>query len=282
MQKLLTDVHNHSTHSFDGVDKLSDMLATAHTKGVAFYGVSEHFDYENVLYWGYTQKEVIDDEAYFHNARHLQEDYAGCMNVLVGCEFGFTTHENAAPMYKDIQRKYAPDFTVNSIHRNGKYDYYTAEPFYENEDVNAGKLRPQREVYEEYLALLLKSLEVEYDYDIVGHIGYPSRYAPYEKKDLKYADYPKALDEILQEIVKKGKILEINSSNKGMEGVCLPHRSIVERYFALGGRKVSYASDAHMASSILRGREKIVEMLKEIGFTYITVPCKGEEIKVDL
>ena len=282
MQKFLTDVHNHSTHSFDGVDKLSDMLASAHQKGVAFYGVSEHFDYENVVYLGYTKKQVIYDEEYFHNARHLQEDYAGCINVLIGCEFGFAKHQDLKNMYREIQEKYAPDFIVNSVHRTGKYDYYTKEPFYENDDIDGGKIRPQREVYEEYLSYVKESLDVDYAYDIVGHIGYASRYAPYEKNDLKYEEYAEILDDILQKIIAKGKILEINSSNKGMEGVCLPHRSIIERYFALGGRKVSYASDAHCTGSILRGREKIVEMLKEIGFTHVTVPCKGEYIQVEL
>ena len=46
MSKWITDVHNHSVYSCDGVSSLQDMVATAQKKGVAFYGTVEHFDYD--------------------------------------------------------------------------------------------------------------------------------------------------------------------------------------------------------------------------------------------
>ena len=46
MQKLLTDMHTHSTFSHDGRDDLKTMLNCAVQKGIAFYGVSEHFDFD--------------------------------------------------------------------------------------------------------------------------------------------------------------------------------------------------------------------------------------------
>ena len=55
-----------------------------------------------------------------------------------------------------------------------------------------------------------------------------------------------------------------------------------QRYYDLGGRKVSYGSDAHFTSRILDKREEICAALKKIGFTYITVPFKGEHIKVEI
>ena len=45
---------------------------------------------------------------------------------------------------------------------------------------------------------------------------------------------------------------------------------------------VSYGSDAHFISRIADKRDEVVEMLKEIGFEYVTVPFKGEYIKVEL
>ena len=105
MNKFLTDIHNHSTFSFDGVSPLEKMLETAQRKGVAFYGVSEHFDFDEGKADGGTNA-----EEYFHKARHLQEDYAGAMNVLVGAELGFSPlpefiHRNCA-----LIEKYQPDF----------------------------------------------------------------------------------------------------------------------------------------------------------------------------
>ena len=43
---MITDIHTHSTFSADGRSPLSDMLARAAQLGAAYYGVSEHFDYD--------------------------------------------------------------------------------------------------------------------------------------------------------------------------------------------------------------------------------------------
>jgi hypothetical protein len=45
---------------------------------------------------------------------------------------------------------------------------------------------------------------------------------------------------------------------------------------------VSFGSDAHNHERIMEKRDEVVTALKEIGFTYITVPCRGEHIKVEI
>ena len=275
MQQLLTDVHNHSNFSIDGVDPLSKMLKTALEKGLAFYGVSEHADYDT---WLKNGARDIDLDAYFHTARHLQEDYAGVMNVLVGVEMGYTVLTNGHTVYEDIQKKYHPDFIINSVHGIKGEDYYFLNPFQNSK----GRQKTKAESYGEYLALIRSSLDAPYPYDIVGHFGYITRYAPYDDKRLTLKEYGKEIDDILLTIIKKGKILEINSSNAGGEELHLPSREIVQRYYDLGGRLVSYGSDAHACTRVAGGREYVVKMLKEVGFTYLSVPCQGEYIKVEI
>ena len=96
---------------------------------------------------------------------------------------------------------------------------------------------------------------------------------------LRYADFPALFDDILSAIVARGKILEVNSSARGA-GDFLPGRDILERYFALGGRMVSFGSDAHRIDRIAQGREKVVAALQEIGFEGITVPDCGTYVLV--
>ena len=275
MQKFLTDVHTHSAFSCDGEDELQDMLAAAQRKGVAFYGVSEHFDYDLLVLENRGESKMIDAAEYFHAARHLQEDYEGVMNVLIGAEFGYIDDERAFSLYRSVQEKYRPDFIVNSVHTVQGEDYYYKTRFYKD-----GKLRTKEDAYGEYLATIRKSLDAPYGYDIVGHIGYAARYAPYADKDLRYEDFAAALDDILIAIIEKDKILEINSSTK--RGISVTDMGILKRYFKLGGRKISYASDAHNTDRICEKREEIVRALKQIGFTHCTVPCKGEHIQVEL
>ncbi len=278
MDKLLTDIHTHSKFSHDGIDTLQDMLAAAAQKGLCFYGVSEHYDYDVYVKTGSRTWTDANAEEYFHTARHLQEDYAGVLNVLIGYEYGYTDDEQGMQEYVGVTEKYKPDFVVNSVHTCHGLGYCGGAVFYTKD----GKLRNKDEVYFEYLSLLRQCLDVPYTYDIVGHIGYATRYAPYEDKSLSLQKYGAQIDDILRTVIKKDKILEVNASNKGGTEPFLPQRDILKRYFQLGGRKISYASDAHGVSRIAEHRAMIVEMLKEIGFTYITVPCRGEHIKVEI
>ncbi len=278
-QTMLTDVHTHSTFSCDGVSPLADMLKTACARGAAFYGVAEHVDYgENLS----EDLPLIDAEDYFHTARHLQEDYAGVMNVLIGVEFGYDKDANVQGRYAITVEKYQPDFVVNSIHLRDKVDYYHQKPYYTTDENGKEILRDKIQVYTEYLQLVLQSLNVPYHYDIVGHLGYPVRYAPYEDKAMRYQDLPEAFDKVLKTIIEKNKILEVNASANGSGEISFASKDVLKRYFELGGRQVSYASDAHSKESIMRNREQVVQMLKEIGFTHLTVPCRGEYIKVEI
>lgn len=275
MAKFLTDMHTHSTYSFDGRAELKEMLAAAREKGLAFYGVSDHFNYDYILS-NFCQEEAErikkeNPDEYFHCGRHLQEDYAGVMNVMIGAEFGYTDEKSAQEKYKAVIEKFSPDYIINSVHGESGKDYARYE-------FTADKTT----TYGQYLALIRRSLDAPYAYDIVGHIGYVARYVPFEDKAFDHAQFGGQIDDILKTIIRKGKILEVNSANKKLLQRTLPAENIVRRYFELGGRKVSFGSDAHDASRIADKRDEVVEMLKNIGFTYLTVPCRGEHIKVEI
>lgn len=279
MAKYLTDIHTHTKFSHDGKSTPQQMADCAVQKGMLFYGISEHFDYDLEVDSGRVLQSRESEEEYFHTCRHLQEDYAGCLNVLIGGEFAYTNTEKAHTMYAFTQEKYRPDYVINSVHcpLGSGVDYCTKQHFYKD-----GVLREKGEAYREYLFAVKASLFAPYAYDIVGHITYPIRYAPYEDRGMTIAEFGAEIDEILSIIIEKDKILEINSSTKGLSDICLPNAEILKRYYALGGRKVSYGSDAHGEDRLCDKREEVVTLLKEIGFTAITVPCKGEHIEVKL
>ena len=274
--KFLTDMHTHSfPASHDGRNTAAEMLAEAQKMGVAFYGFSEHFDYdydvEKMSPEEYKETRNGDEGEYFHNTRHLQEDYEGVMNVAVGVEFGFSEKEEVQGRYAMTYEKYHPDFVINSVHGGNGMDF-----------IRYTFTETKGEIYRMYLRLIRKSLDVPYHYDIVGHIGYIARYVPFEDKSISLEEFGEELDDILKTIIAKDKILEVNSSTKNLPQLCLPDVHILQRYYELGGRKVSFGSDAHFTSRLMEKREEIVSALKKIGFTYITVPFKGEHIKVEI
>ncbi len=268
-------MHTHTNFSHDGKNTPAEMLERAQSMGVAFYGVSDHFDYD-YDFSRMKEKERLatqnkDEAEYFHVLRHLQEDYEGVMNVAVGAEFGYSEKKNVQGRYALTYEKYRPDFVINSVHGPDGEDY--ARHVF-------GKDR--KTAYGEYLALIKKSLDAPYPYDVVGHIGYIARYAPFEEKRLTLEEFGEQIDGILLAIIEKGKILEVNSANKHLQERTLPSEEIVRRYFELGGRKVSFGSDAHFIERIGDKREEVVAMLKDVGFTYLTVPFRGEHIKVEM
>ena len=281
MEKFLTDLHTHTTFSHDGQNTPAEMLAAAQKAGIAFYGISEHFDYDydtslmSEELYKFTRNG--DTAEYFHALRHLQEDYEGVMNVAVGVEFGYSDKKEVQAQYLATYEKYRPDFVINSVHSMNGVDFAYADYVKEAELYNNKKA-----IYGQYLQLIRDSLEVPYPYDIVAHIGYAARYVPFEDKTFDFELFGEQIDDILLTIIKKDKILEVNSSNKTLPNRTLPAKHIIERYFELGGRKVSFGSDAHFVERIADKRDEVVAMLKEIGFTYLTVPFRGEHIKVEI
>lgn len=280
MKQMKTDLHTHTKFSPDGKDDIETMLAAAEKQGVSIYGISEHIDYD-MRFQGicvYEKPFFTDEEAYFRAAREKQKEFAGRVKVLVGAEFGYEDGEAVAKAYRNFYQKYKPDFIINSVHTVKGKDYCNGKP-YRTEN---GQIRPKSEVYGEYFALIKRSVEAEYYYDIVGHLGYCARYAPYEDKSASYEEFPEEWDSVLKAVVERDKILEVNSSNKQGVSPTLPNRDILERYYALGGRKISFGSDAHFKERIADKREFVLSMLKGIGFTVLTVPDGGKRIEVEI
>lgn len=273
---ILTDVHTHTAFSADGRSDIKDMIETAISKGVTYYGISEHVNYDydvlGIKIDGETEHE-IDLPAYFKRARALQEEYKDKIHLLAGCEFGFNGSNYCLEKYGEIVKNFHPDFVVNSIHTCLGEECYFPE-YTQN--------KSKEYAYTAYFQAVLESLDAPYPYDIVAHIGYCSRNAVYPDPKIRYKDYSKILDKILEKIIKKDKILEVNTSSKTAGSPFIPDTDILEKYYEAGGRKISYGSDAHDTSRVAEKREIVIQALKKIGFAYITVPVCGKHIKVDI
>ncbi len=269
-------MHAHSTWSADADSPLEDMVVSAKERGLSFFGSSEHFDYDYVPA-GLTYedgKPYTDEEGYFSQARSLQKKHnGGGFTYLVGAELGYSDDPSVISRYQSLVLKYAPDFVINSVHTCDGQDCWYGN-YFSGKDKNLA--------YARYLEQVLRSLSAPYRYEIVAHIGYVSRNAPYDDSKLRYSDFSRLYDHILTGIISRGKILEVNSSARGAGSPFLPDVDVLKRYFELGGRKISFASDAHNTERIAAGRDTVVKALRQIGFTHITVPVKGEEVEVEI
>ena len=267
----MSDLHTHSAFSPDGVSPLEEMAARAHEQGLKYFGVSEHFDFDYAacgIWIDGGPMPLTDEEGYFSAARALQKEYAAKgMRLLAGGEYGFCPDKGCCERYLALTERQKPDFIINSVHTVDGADCYFPEYF-------EGKSREQ--AYGDYLERVRESLDAPYPYDIVAHIGYVGRKAPYPDRMLRYDDFPALFDDILKTIIQKGKILEVNSSTRGIGAPFLPDTGVLARYFELGGRRLSFGSDAHDISRIAEGRETAIAALKALGFAALTIPDCGE------
>lgn len=274
---ILADIHNHSTFSTDGRSSLEDMVSTARNKGLKYFGISEHFDYDYIaagLKIAGFEPPYTDAAAYFGMAGLIKNACReGGFTFLAGAELGYSDDGWCKEEYIKLIERYSPDFLVNSVHTVGGLDCWYKE-YFEGKDKHTA--------YGDYLKTVRRSLDAPYNYDIVGHLGYCSRNATYADPKLRYAEFSDVIDDILKTIITRGKILEVNSSSRGAGSDFLPDCDILERYFKLGGRRVSFASDAHSTERICDRRETVAAALKKIGFEYITVPVRGKYIEVEL
>lgn len=273
---IRTDIHTHTKFSADGRSTIDEMIGKALELGLSWYGIAEHFNYDyDRLRLTIDGQPVppIDEKAYFTRARKLQKQLNGKIRLLVGAEFGYDNANSTLQRYMETEQKYSPDFVVNSVHTCLGMDCYF--PHYCNG-------RTKEYAYNAYLYRVLESLDAPYRYDIVAHIGYCSRNATYPDPKLRYEDFADVLDEILKRIIARGKILEVNSSAKTAGSPFIPDTDILERYFELGGRMVSFASDAHDASRVADRRDIVVSALKKVGFTHLTVPDQGKYLQIEI
>jgi histidinol-phosphatase (PHP family) len=253
----MIDIHTHTTYSADGRQSPEQLVEAAVKKGCKVLGFSEHLDYDYVA--NNLEVKMTDVEGYFNNAAALKEKFKGKITLLCGIEFGYD--KGAENDYKNILKQYNFDYVINSVHVVKGKDCYFKQYF-------EGKTK--RQAYEDYLNAVLQSVNAGFDYQIIGHIGYAVRNATYRDKYLYYGEFKTLIDEILTAVIKREKVLEVNTNIKYHRTKTLPDAEILQRYYRLGGRLVTFSSDCHSEERVCQGYRGAVKLLKNIGFDKLT------------
>lgn len=249
---MLIDIHLHSDFSFDSDEKMENYLTAALDAGVPVIGFSEHYDFDALIDGaGIALADIpkyVDEVGRFKGQCSTPE-------LLCGIEFGY--RDFAVAHYRQLIDRYNFDYVINSVHTlAGRGDCFH-DAFFEGKSLKEG--------YLDYFNGVLESIRADFDYQIVGHIGYVSRYRSGGGSRILYTDYSDILDSILREIIARDKCLEINTSTGKSGGKFLPDCDIIERYLQLGGEKLSFGSDAHCAADYLRKQKELTEYLKSVG-----------------
>ena len=249
----MIDYHIHTSISGDCGVSMKNMADAAHAKGLREICFTEHIDLDFPCDIDFT----VDFKAYNDQFEAVQKEYPE-INMRQGIEAGLDLH--VKDRVKDLISEQTLDFVIGSQHIVFGHD-----PFYK--DV-WGQFT-QQQVYEEYLRESIASVKACDFFDVLGHLGYISKFCPYDDKLMRYADFSDAIDTILQILIDKGKGLEINTNGLHMMPDTMPEMPIAKRFFELGGEIITVGSDAHYDCVVGFAVGESLAKLKDIGFQFV-------------
>lgn len=242
---MLFDTHTHTRFSTDSTMIFEDALAQAKKLGMGIT-ITEHMD---LAYPGEAEAFVFNSDDYFAAYGPYRSD-----SVLLGIELGMRV--DCLEDNRCLVANYPFDYVLGSIHIVDDMDIYCTE-FYHG--------RTKEDVYNQYFAAMIACLE-KYDFiHALGHIDYIARYARFADTEIRYHEFARSIDRVLELLANSGKALEINTrrlDSKERIETLLP---IYRRFAQLGGKLVTIGSDAHKAIDVGRRIETGMEMAKACG-----------------
>ena len=253
------DCHMHCEHSHDSRTPVDDVVNIAIKNGMKYIAFTDHFD-RDYLYDNSMDAKVrqLDMENHVNRILDIKKKYSGIIDIALGLECGYSA--SSKQDYCEILQSIPVDIVLNSVHTIDGIDCYYKE-YYEGID--------KTQAYEKYLKEVLASVDVDYDYNVISHLGYVCRRAPFEDKVMSYGDYTDIMDEILLAMLRRDVSLELNTHTKGLDVPFLPYTSIIDRYIQLGGEQFTFGSDSHMTNRIGEKYDDVKRYLQSKGIKYI-------------
>ena len=243
------DYHMHSRVSFDGHDTGLAMAQAAKERGLREICFTDHIDYTSDM-------DMVFDTAVY-NAEYDDLQVPGLL-IRRGMEFGLTP-DNAAQLKIDLGRRHF-DFVLGSVHLVDGVDIYM-EPYWADKDYDTA--------IRLHLQTTLEAVRAHEDYDVLGHLTYIAKCGANPRKELlRYCDHKSIFDEILRELVKRGKGMELNTSGIDRCGGSLPTLDYFQRFHELGGKIVTVGSDSHDVARAGQYTHEMAAELKKI-FGYV-------------
>lgn len=255
---MFWDQHMHCNFSGDSDALPEDMIKAGIAHGLSGICFTDHLDYDypeepNIF--------LLDFDNYFKVLSDLREKYADKISVNIGIELGLQTH--AAGQNLAVAEKYPFDFIIGSSHVVNHMDPYYPE-FFAGRDEDAA--------YMEYFESVLENINSDVDFDVYGHIDYVVRYGPNKNAFYTYEKFKDIIDEILTQLISKGKGIEVNTGGfKYGLGHPNPTEDIIKRYRELGGEIITMGADAHVPEYVAYEFDKTAQIIKNCGFKYHTV-----------
>lgn len=260
---IVFDSHLHTLHSPDSSQPLEAICETAIKRGLHGIAVTDHAEL-----WHLEEHRTFQEiAASVAEAKAADRRYGGRLRVFSGVEIAEAQDdpENAAKLLHLADY----DIVLASCH-SVAFDRWPASCFFADISFD-GETVPEEtltEFLDAYFQKVLRMAQSD-DYDVLTHLSCPLRYVNgkyHRNRDLR--PWRGLIEEILCAVIRRDKALEVNTSGiRSYYGEWMPDKEILKRYYALGGRLVTLASDAHTAERVGNAFSEAEELLKGVGFS---------------
>ncbi|MBP9989178.1 MAG: histidinol-phosphatase HisJ family protein [Ruminococcus sp.] len=250
--KNFVDIHNHTKNSYDGHFPIEVMVDAAIEKGIQVVGITDHVEMDLYKEKGYDKTIYLS----YDETVEAKKIYEGKIEILSGVELGEPTYNLKDSIELIESRDF--DVVIGSIHslRNWKdFSHYD----YKDLDVDA--------ILKEYFQEV-KGMVDWGRIDTMAHLTYPLRYIIGNSGIyVDISTYQKDIDEIFSLLVEKDIPMEVNASGlRQTINETFPSAPYVRRYKELGGKYVTFASDAHYPEHMGLHVDEAMKIAKECGF----------------
>lgn len=246
---MIFDSHSHTSFSADSDMTAEDALKAARAQGLGIV-FTEHLDVDFPGDLDFS----FDPEAYWKQYEPLRGD-----DLHLGIEVGMQA--KTAEASRAFVARAPFDLVIGSVHLLRGIDIYEKECF---------EGREKEELYREYFRTMAEMLACHDFIDVLGHIDYIARTAPYENPELSYGAFAEEIDAVLRAAIAQGVVLELNTRRLGSRRALKELAPIYARYRELGGKYVTLGSDAHGADAIGANFQTAEDFARAMGLKMVT------------
>lgn len=254
---MIFDSHMHTEFSSDSKMKIEEVIEKGKQLNIGTI-ITEHMDYN------YPEKDLfrVDCDEFFNTYSKYRSD-----NLLLGIEIGLA--HSIIDKNNKVSTSYPFDFILGSTHSIDDIDIFS--------DSRKNTLS-KKEYLSKYFEEMIKNISEFDNFDSLSHIDYPCRYSNYDDNELYLSDFSNYFDQVFNIIIKKGKVIELNTKRLNNEKSVQALVEIYKRYKELGGKYVTIGSDAHNKESIGANLDVAKYVLKETGL----IPVYFKERKMNI
>lgn len=261
----LTDYHTHSHLSPDGFVPLAEMAQAALSAGLSELCVTDHRDLLSEHGEPVTGYDWAPAVRQFHETL---PQFEGRLKLKLGIEFG-SGHLNPT-VARTILSQPELDFVIGSVHNmspdTGGLDFYYVE-YNSRSDCDAA--------LDNYFDSMDKLARTGF-YDVLGHIIYPLRYMHGLGSMDPYYD---RICQLLATAARAGRGIEVNTYRGN---TIAEWRPVLERWRDVGGELITVGSDAHRPEHVALGVREAYELIRDVGFRYVTVYEKRKPVQIKI